>query len=535
MANETPSELSSEMKVGALFFIGLGLVSSFVFFFSNPFKGKGEYKVRFARVVRLQAGDPVTYNGVKIGSVSRVEPVLDKDEQGHDVAVVQVDYTIDGSLKKMVLIDATSVFKIDQGLLGGSALAIVSVGGTPIKATSEKTPPPRGIEPVAIDETMASIRSLVEENRVEIKATIASAHQTVEHVGEMSEQVRDLVKENRAQVQTMIGRISDMAGNIGELVKKNSDSLGQAITNIKDLAKQLNDVVGENREQIRKAIEKLGIAGENVGAAAKTINETVSENRESIKKTMDGLAKVGPRLDKISENLELVTGQIASGKGTLGKLVFEDTLHEKAVLAADNFNQRMEEIKPITSGFTTLKFIGGIEAGINTESGVTDTYAYLRIEPRPWKFYQGGISYRTAPPARNAVREDPDKFHVDFNLLIGWRFFPDDSDQLYRLTIAGGLIDSQVGGWVSVPLLGEWLDLKVMCRAKDNQRDITARRYEEGSALLRATLEAHVWRRVSFVVGGDDLIDKPGLWCGIRGELLDNDLRNIVTVAGLGK
>ena len=133
------------------------------------------------------------------------------------------------------------------------------------------------------------------------------------------------------------------------------------------------------------------------------------------------------------------------------------------------------------------------------------------------------------------MREDPDKFHVDFNLLIGWRFFPDDSDQLYRLTIAGGLIDSQVGGWVSVPLLGEWLDLKVMCRAKDNQRDITARRYEEGNALLRATLEAHVWRRMSFVIGGDDLIDKPGLWCGIRGELLDNDLRNIVTVSGLGK
>ena len=92
-----------------------------------------------------------------------------------------------------------------------------------------------------------------------------------------------------------------------------------------------------------------------------------------------------------------LTGQIAAGKGTLGKLVFEDTLHEKAVLAADNFNQRMEEIKPITSGFTTLKFIGGLEAGINTESGVTDTYAYLRIEPRPWKFYQSGVSYRTAP------------------------------------------------------------------------------------------------------------------------------------------
>ncbi|MBA3708275.1 MAG: MCE family protein [Planctomycetes bacterium] len=525
--------MSSELKVGVLFFLGVGLIASFVFFFSNPFQKKGDHAVRFSRVVRLQPGDAVSYNGVKVGTVTNVTPVVVKDARTQkDLSEVEVLYSVDSGIKDAVLIDENTEFKIEQGLLGGSALSIISKTGKPIGIGKKETES-HGIEPVSIDETMVSIRAMVEENRAEIKKTIVSLREGVQKFGDMSEQVRDMVKENRTQISGTIVNVSGMAESIRDLVRKNNETITQAIANIKDMAKQMNEMVAENREQIKITIARFAVAGDNVGKAAKSIETAVDENRDSLKKTMDGLAKVGPRLDKISENLELVTTQIAQGKGTVGKLVFEDTLHDKAVQTIDNFNQRLEEVKPITSGFSQLKFYGGIEAGINADTGVSDSYAYLRIEPRPWKFYEGGVSYRTAPTDRPTRREDPDKLHLDFNLLIGWRFLPSNSDQTYHLTIAGGLIDSQLGGWASTPLWRDRVALKVMCREKDYNRDPAERRYEDGKALLRATVEYRVWHRVFLIAGGDDLLDRPGFWGAIRGEILDNDLRNLTTVAGI--
>jgi ABC-type transporter Mla subunit MlaD len=521
--------MSSELKVGVLFFLGLGLATAFVFFVSNPFRHKGGYTVRFGRIVRLQAGDPVTFNGVKVGTVTGIAPVVRHDEKtGMEIPEVQVEYSVDSAFRRNVLIGPTTEFKIDQPVFGSAALAILSRSGASLD--EQKKLETRGINPVGIDETLANINKLVEENRDELHQTITSMHKTVDRVGEASEQARDLIKENRQQIQQMISAIRDSMSGVKDLLARNSDNLSAAIQNIKDFTKKLDEMLAENREQLKAAVA-------NFSSAAKTINETVAENRDSLKKAMDGVAKFAPRLDQIGENLQLITTQIAEGKGTIGKLVMEDTLHDKAVQTLDNVNQRAEEVKPFTQPIASLNFWGRLETGMDTRSGVTDTYAALRIEPRPWKFYEGGVSYRTAPRnLKNEKPEDPDKFHVDFNLLMGWRWFADDRSQVYRLTFAGGLIDSQVGGYVEVPVWDHWLKVRAMVRTKDNKRDPNDRRYEHGNALARVQFEFNAWReRVWLIAGGNDLTDQPGFWAGIRGELLDNDLRNITTANSLSR
>src|SRR4051812_45970451 len=141
--------------------------------FSNAFRHKGGYAVRFDRIVRLAPGDGVTYNGVKVGAVTAIRPVVTKDPRTQvPVPEVEVEYSIDGAYREAVLVGPTTEFKIDQGLLGGSSLAIVSHGGQPMK--NEGKLDNRGTNPVAIDETMANINRLVEENRDEIRKTIAS-------------------------------------------------------------------------------------------------------------------------------------------------------------------------------------------------------------------------------------------------------------------------------------------------------------------------------------------------------------------------
>jgi methyl-accepting chemotaxis protein len=375
---------------------------------------------------------------------------------------------------------------------------------------------------------------MISENRAELKQAITALREGMERFGKASTEIEQLVKENRQQVGSAITNFSEMSERIGRLVEENREAIRQAIVHFDELAGQFTKLVEENRYSLKSAIDRLPTAVDNVANAAKSIETAVEENRENLKTTVANITAFTPKLNRIGDNLEVITTQIASGKGTVGKLVFEDTLHDKVVAAVDNFNQRLEEVKPVTSGFSDLKLYLGADGGINTHTGAGYYGAYLRIEPRPWKFYQGGITYRTSPTDRIPLQEDPNKLNVDFNLLVGWRFFPDDEAQLYRLSVAAGLIDSNVGGTVQVPLLRR-LTLDAMGRRKDYQRDPQDRRYEDGKVLVRAALTFRLWDRIYLSAGGDDLAEHAAPWVGLRAELLDNDLRNLTSVMGLAK
>jgi hypothetical protein len=214
--------------------------------------------------------------------------------------------------------------------------------------------------------------------------------------------------------------------------------------------------------------------------------------------------------------------------------VFEDTLHSKATNTLDNLNQRLEEVEPLTSGISGLKIYTGIKGGVNIDSGASMGGAYVRLEPKPWKSYEVGLGYRGAPDDRDTIDDDPEKLNVDFDLLVGYRFFRDDEDELYRLWLRAGLIESKIGGQVDYALWGDRLTATAMLRNKHDGFDERDRRFEEGSnPMLRSWLEWRFWRRVGVIAGVDDILDDPGPWIGIRGELLDNDIRNMVGLAGV--
>ena len=502
--------MNSELKVGMLFLVVVALAITFTVFTTPSLHKKGAYSVQFPRIQRLKAGDPVTYNGVRVGTVSTVDPVL-KADGSPSVAVV---FAIDELRRSIVLVGPATRYTIRQGILGGSELEILSTSGIPI--TPEATKLAVGTEPIGIDDAVASVQKLVEENRVEVGKAIKALREGMEAFGQMSTQVRDAVAENRDQLKVTIKNIGDAAGTIDATVSENREQLKATIANFRTMAKEIGDLVSENREAVKLTIQRFSKAGEAVAGAATEFQQTLSENRPSLKKTID--------------NAGIITDQIAAGKGSLGKLVMEDTAHDKLVTTLDSAEQRLEEIKPFTQGLSDLKFFGGITSGINTRSGVAISEAYLRIEPRPWKFYEVGVVYRSAGDDRDTRTDDPDKLNADFNLQIGWRWLKDDDRQRYHLNVSGGLLESRMGGkaWWNMT---DSLALTGMIRQAQNTREENDRRYEPMNARARVTLDWTFWERVTVSAGVDNLTYEPGPWVGIRGEILDNDLKNLFSAA----
>ena len=508
--------MTSELKVGVFFLAVLVLIVIFTVFVTPDLRKKGAYQVTFPRVQRLKAGDPVTYNGVRIGSVSSVDPVLKADGS----PVVAVLFAVDVQRQPAVLVDESSRYTIRQGILGGAELEILSTSGLPI--TPEAIKHTSGVEPVGVDEALASVHKLVEENRIEVKKAIVALREGMESFGEMSAQVRDAVKENREQLKTTIKNIGDASGTINSTVQENREQVKLAIVNVRTMAGQIGDLVAENREQVRVMIETFSKTGTEVGEAAVQIKDAVAENRPNLKKTID--------------NAGVITTQVAEGKGSLGKFVMDDAAHDKFEATLDSAQHRLEEVKPVTRGLTELKFYGGVDAGVDLSSQVATTTAYLRIEPRPWKFYEVGVVFRSANKDNpEAVNDDPNKINVDFNLQLGWRWLKNDDKQLYQLGASAGLLQSRLGGRVWWKFNDRW-SFTTLVRQKQNTRPTDDRRYEAGTLLVQSFVGYTLWDgRVSLGAGVYDLTYKPGPWIGIQGELLDNDLRNMFGAASLAR
>ena len=438
--------MNSEARVGALFFIGLGVMISFTLFVADfEFTG-GEYTVYFDAVGALETGSVVTYNGVRVGSVRGIAAKVVNDE-----ARVEVRFDIDRADPEVLLINPETRFQISEGVLGGSSLAITTQGsGVPI--SEQKT-------------------------------------------------LNDFTGETPYGMQKAIGEFGQMSTEIKEMVQ-------------------------ENRDSLKRAVDELPVAVENVSGAAGEIRSTVKENRERIDRAIENI-------EKISDDFAKISGQVASGKGTLGKLVFEDNIADSAESALTSLEARLEEVEPLTSGFSDLRFYIGAAGAFQTDNSRSAGDVYIRIEPKRWKFYEAGITWRTAPEDRDVEDEDPDEFNIDLNLMFGWRFFPDDEKEMYWLSVRGGLIEGQFGGGVDLQLFHERLRLRSILRAKDNDRDENDRRFEDGSLMARAWLEYRLWRGIHVIAGVNDIADDPSVWLGIRGEILDSDIRNATAASSL--
>jgi hypothetical protein len=158
----------------------------------------------------------------------------------------------------------------------------------------------------------------------------------------------------------------------------------------------------------------------------KSFGDAVEENRPNLKSAMADIAKATPKIEHIADNLDIITTQIASGHGTIGKLVFEDTLHDKAVQAVESLNERLEEIKPVTRGFSELKFLPRRRGGRRCALGGRHLRRLPEDRAGAMEVLPGRHLLPHRAPRPHALMDDPNQLNVDFNLLVGWRWFPDD-------------------------------------------------------------------------------------------------------------
>ncbi len=199
----------------------------------------------------------------------------------------------------------------------------------------------------------------------------------IDQVGTTLPILKDILRDVQAMTS---GSIKDIAENTSKLIEKNSIVLERVLLRVDDIAANIQGIARAETEDIKISLRNVreiteGIKG-LVGTSEGQVNATGNEIRSSVQK----LQRSVDSLEKSLKNVEKVTGHIADGDGTVGRLVNNDTV-------ARNLEDITDDASTLVRGISRLQTIVGLRTEYNYLANTFKSYFLIQLMPRPDKFY----------------------------------------------------------------------------------------------------------------------------------------------------
>lgn len=295
-----------EAKIG-LFFLACLAIFAYVYFKVLEFDFKEGFvlKAEFGSVEGLTEGAGVRIAGIRVGKVKTIS--FDK-QAGKAVVTMEIRREYLNSIPE----DSRVMIKT-EGLLGDKYV-LIEIG----KPNARKLDP--GDEFKLVYEP-------------------AGTQEVLESLGVVAQDVQQLTREARHQIidekggerlQNVIVNADKSFADLQEILSKNKDTIDSTIQTASRFSKRLDALLSRNTDKLNQTID-------NAEEASTDVKKILSRNREKINNTVDGLEsfsgdidKTGARLRTLATELEQLTREVRSGRGTLGRLVKDESLYRQA-------------------------------------------------------------------------------------------------------------------------------------------------------------------------------------------------------------
>lgn len=297
--------MSPAAKIGLFILIGLVVLGAFIVMIEDiPIGERGERLVVEAilpTAAGIDRNAPVRIAGVRVGKVaeirlegSRAKLVLSLDPgvQVHQGAKVQV----------------TSL-----GMLGDRYVEILpgDPAAPPVAAGARL----EGVAVPSFDDVLRAATDIggdVKEVSSALRRGIGS-DQGAETIAEIAQNLREIT------------------ASLRDLIRANQENVNVTTANFRDFSETLK--------------VQLPLLTEKINRLADQLNEVVAENREDARESLANIRDLSDKLRTTADNLNAITGKIAAGEGSIGKLVNDDE-------TVDNLNQTLDSLD---AGVDSLK------------------------------------------------------------------------------------------------------------------------------------------------------------------------------------
>ncbi|MEN6475287.1 MAG: MlaD family protein [Syntrophaceae bacterium] len=343
--------MTNEARVGLFVFIVIGIFVVLSMKIGElSFNKKATYPMSmvFSSVEGLKPGSNLELAGVVVGKVTRIQ--LNKDYSATVSADVDEDI--------MLPIDSTASIST-KGVLGDKIITL-----SPGMAKSYLKPNgnlARTEMPPSLDYLMTQLGEIAT-NLADLTSSLNTAlggeeglsnlRGIMENLNALTFDLKTLVADNRDQIDTTIANIDTTSGNLALLtgnLNQASEGINRIVGNVQAGQGTLGKLVTD--EQLYTSLT------ETTTKLQMLTDKMVEDNSIALLLSDNTLYY---DLLAAADNLKLVSEQIASGEGTLGRLVNDDELYRsliEAVRSANKAAQGIEEQTPITVMGTVMGLI----------------------------------------------------------------------------------------------------------------------------------------------------------------------------------
>jgi phospholipid/cholesterol/gamma-HCH transport system substrate-binding protein len=282
-------KLTLEAKVGIFFLVGLAIFAYVWFRVLGLDLQEGfELKTRLSSAEGLVEGTQVQIAGIKVGKIKSI--VLDQDT---GKAIVTMDIR---SEYRNSIPEGSRVMVRTKGLLGDKYV-VIEVG-------------------------KPNARKLKSGEEIKLVYEPVPAEKVMDTLGFVAEDLKLLTREARTQF----------------VDQKGSEKVDRIITNTDRVFQDVRDLVGKNKE-------KLDLTAQRIAQASGDMSEILSRNKEKINRTVDNVDKSGEKFNRLTEQLENLVGDVRAGRGTLGKLVTDESLYRQTQSLVVDMRQLSDRVQ----------------------------------------------------------------------------------------------------------------------------------------------------------------------------------------------
>ena len=273
---------------------------------TSLFKKENNLFAMYDNVEGLQVGTKVTVNGLSVGKVAKIDFLPNSSQ-------ILVSFTI----RNDVIFSKNSVAELyEAGLIGGKSIAIHPVYDNFTKFKSGDT-----------------LKSSVKPGLTDVvNQQIAPLQQKLEKV--------------LTNADSLFSGVNNVLNSEGKnnlsITLKN---LSSAVENADELVSRFNSISKNQNKNINRIIMNLAMVSENLNK----ISDSLSGS--NLKKTIYNF-------EKLSSNFNRVLVEIQNGKGTINKLIYQDSLYQSLKKSSEAAEILLKDLKSNPKRYVHFSLFG---------------------------------------------------------------------------------------------------------------------------------------------------------------------------------
>ena len=310
-------KFTKEIKAGLIAILAIvGFIILFQFMKGKSlFTTDNIFYAKFDNVEGLEASNPVSINGLKVGQVDQIIPITEADGKIHFVVKVTVDDNFEFSKRSTLEI-------FEPGLMSGKEMRVNLAYGSPMAKDGD---------------TLKGAFKLSMMNNISSQ------------VGPVKDQLQIVLK--RVDSLMMNANAMTDAQN-QQAIRALLSSLNRTVTSFESTSQQTNALLANNDPRIQKMLDNANLAT----ISAKTTIDKYGRVADEV-----DVQKLNNTIDKLSLTADKLNGIIAgiqNGEGSLGKLTKDEQLYNNLNESSANLNNLILDLKANPKRYLNFSVFG---------------------------------------------------------------------------------------------------------------------------------------------------------------------------------